>query len=77
MEIDTGRTFAKTLLQKIMASLSQKYHGSAALEKLYGTFEVGQISKLPGDSLRVKVKSKEAYLTLERTKVNILGGVFS
>lgn len=76
MVIDTGRTFAKTPLQKIMASLSGKHHGNDALEKLYGTFEIGQISKLPGGNLRVKVKSQEACLALERTKVTILGGVF-
>uniref|UniRef100_K3XCL9 Uncharacterized protein n=1 Tax=Globisporangium ultimum (strain ATCC 200006 / CBS 805.95 / DAOM BR144) TaxID=431595 RepID=K3XCL9_GLOUD len=76
MVIDTGRTFAKTPLQKIMASLSGKHHGNDALEKLYSKFEIGQISKLPGGNLRVKVKSKEACLALERTKVNILGGVF-
>lgn len=76
MVIDTGRTFAKTPLQKIMASLSGKHHGNDALEKLYSTFEIGQISKLPGGNLRVKVKSQEACLALERTKVNILGGVF-
>lgn len=76
MVIDTGRTFAKTPLQKIIASLSGKSHGNAALEKLYGMFEIGQVSKLPGGNLRVKVKSKEACLALERTKVNILGGVF-
>jgi hypothetical protein len=76
MVIDTGRTFAKTPLQKIMASLSGKHHGNEALENLYQRFEIGQISKLPGGNLRVKVKSKEACLALERTKVNILGGVF-
>ncbi|KAG3196285.1 hypothetical protein PC129_g24716, partial [Phytophthora cactorum] len=35
MVIDTGRTFAKTPLQKIMASLSGKSHGSDVLERLY------------------------------------------
>ncbi|KAF1318173.1 hypothetical protein FI667_g14138, partial [Globisporangium splendens] len=77
MVIDTGRTLAKTPLQKIMASLSGKNHGNEALEDLYQRYEIGQISKLPGGNLRVKVKSKEACLLLERTKVNILGGVFT
>ncbi|KAF1775818.1 hypothetical protein GQ600_17927 [Phytophthora cactorum] len=76
MVIDTGRTFAKTPLQKIMASLSGKSHGSDVLERLYQTYEIGQVSKLPGGNLRVKVKSKEACILLERTQVNILGGVF-
>ena len=76
MVIDTGRTFAKTPLQKIMASLSGKSHGSDILERLYQTYEIGQVSKLPGGNLRVKVKSKEACILLERTQVNILGGVF-
>jgi hypothetical protein len=55
MVIDTGRTLAKTPLQKIMASLSGKNHGNEALEDLYRRFEIGQISKLPGGNLRVKV----------------------
>ena len=76
MVIDTGRTFAKTPLQKILSSLSSKSHGSDVLESLYKSYDIGQISKLPGGNLRVKVKSKEACLLLERTKVNILGGVF-
>ncbi|KAL7999024.1 hypothetical protein Plhal703r1_c26g0106981 [Plasmopara halstedii] len=46
------------------------------LEELYRQHEIGQVSKLPGGNLRVKVKSKEACLKLERTKVNILGGIF-
>ncbi|KAF1775023.1 hypothetical protein GQ600_12224 [Phytophthora cactorum] len=46
------------------------------LERLYQTYEIGQVSKLPGGNLRVKVKSKEACILLERTQVNILGGVF-
>ncbi|KAL7680815.1 hypothetical protein Plhal304r1_c062g0149391 [Plasmopara halstedii] len=44
--------------------------------KLYRQHEIGQVSKLPGGNLRVKVMSKEACLKLERTKVNILGGIF-
>uniref|UniRef100_A0AAV1VNR0 Uncharacterized protein n=1 Tax=Peronospora matthiolae TaxID=2874970 RepID=A0AAV1VNR0_9STRA len=76
MVIDTGRTFAKTPLQKIMASLTGKSHGSDVLERLYASHAIGQISKLPGGNLRVKVKSKEACLLLGRTKVNILGGCF-
>ncbi|KAL7995513.1 putative bardet-Biedl syndrome 1 protein [Plasmopara halstedii] len=76
MVINTGRTFAKTPLQKIMASLTGSHHGNDALEKLYGEHAIGQVSKLPGGNLRVKVKTKEACLQLERTKVNIMGGVF-
>ena len=44
MVIDTGHTFAKTPLQKVMASLSGKSHSNTALEKLYGTFEDLQAS---------------------------------
>ncbi|KAF1321893.1 putative Pollike protein, partial [Globisporangium splendens] len=77
MVIETGRALAKTPLQKIMASLASTSHGNATLDELYQRFEIGQISKLPGGNLRVKVKTKEACVRLERTKVNILGGVFS
>ncbi|KAF1335879.1 hypothetical protein FI667_g590, partial [Globisporangium splendens] len=77
MVIETGRALAKTPLQKIMASLAGTSHGNATLDELYQRFEIGQISKLPGGNLRVKVKTKEACVRLERTKVNILGGVFS
>ncbi|CEG39704.1 uncharacterized protein PHALS_09940 [Plasmopara halstedii] len=76
MVIVTGRTFAKTPLQKIMASLAGSHHGNDALEKLYGEHAIGQVSKLPGSNLRVKVMTKKACLQLERTKVNIMGGVF-
>ena len=76
MVIETGRTLAKTPLQKILSSLSGKTHGNAFLEDLYRRYEIGQISKLPGGNLRMKVKSKEACLQLERTKVNILGGTY-
>lgn len=77
MIIDTGRTFAKTPLQKVMASLTGPQLGNPALEELYRTHEIGQVSKLPGGNLRVKVKSTDACLTLERTTVNILGSVFT
>ncbi|KAF1331476.1 putative Pollike protein, partial [Globisporangium splendens] len=77
MVIETGRALAKTPVQKILASLASSGHGNAALEELYKRFEIGQISKLPGGNLRVKVKSKDACVRLERTKVNILGGVFT
>ncbi|KAF1327222.1 putative Pollike protein, partial [Globisporangium splendens] len=77
MVIETGRALAKTPVQKILASLASPGHGNAALEELYKHFEIGQISKLPGGNLRVKVKSKDACVRLERTKVNILGGVFT
>ena len=77
MVIATGRTLAKTPLQKIMVSLSSTHHGNDSLEDLYRRHEIGQISKLPGGDLRVKVKTKDACLLLERTKVNILGGVYT
>ena len=76
MVFETGRTLAKKPLQKILSSLSGKTHGNAFLEGLYRRYEIGQISKLPGGNLRMKVESKEAYLQLERTKVNILGGTY-
>ena len=77
MVISTERTLAKTPLQKIMASLAGKNHGNDSVEDLYRSHEIGQISKLPGGNLRIKVKSKEACLRLERTKVNILGGAYT
>uniref|UniRef100_A0AAV1UN16 Uncharacterized protein n=1 Tax=Peronospora matthiolae TaxID=2874970 RepID=A0AAV1UN16_9STRA len=75
MMITTGRTLAKTPLQKIIMSLSGTHHGNDSLEDLYRSHEIGQISKLPGGNLRIKVKSKEACLCLECTKVDIMGGV--
>uniref|UniRef100_A0AAV1UCG1 Uncharacterized protein n=1 Tax=Peronospora matthiolae TaxID=2874970 RepID=A0AAV1UCG1_9STRA len=77
MVIATGRMFAKTPLQKIMVSLSGTHHGNASLEDLYRSHEIGQISKLPEGDLRIKVKSKEACLRFDRTKVNILVGVYT
>ncbi|CAH0485663.1 unnamed protein product [Peronospora farinosa] len=77
MVIETGRALAKTSVHKILASLAGPDHGNSELEELYKQFEIGQISKMPGGNLRVKVKSKEACVRLERTKVNILGGVFT
>ncbi|KAF1331678.1 putative Pollike protein, partial [Globisporangium splendens] len=77
MVIETGRALAKTSVHKILASLAGPEHGNSALEELYKQFEIGQISKMPGGNLRVKVKSKEVCVRLERTKVNILGGVFT
>lgn len=56
MLIATGRTLAKTPLQKRMRSLSGKHHGNASLENLYHNHEIGQISKLPGGNLHVRVK---------------------
>ncbi|KAL7685782.1 hypothetical protein Plhal304r1_c029g0094831 [Plasmopara halstedii] len=64
MVIDTGRTFAKPALQKIMASLTGSHHGNDALEKLHGEHAIGQVSKLPGGSLRLKVKAKDSCLQL-------------
>uniref|UniRef100_A0AAV1UDN0 Uncharacterized protein n=1 Tax=Peronospora matthiolae TaxID=2874970 RepID=A0AAV1UDN0_9STRA len=77
MVIATGRTLAKTPLQRIMVSLSGTHHRNDSLEDLYRSHEIGQISKLPEGDLRIKVKSKEVCLRLERTKVNILGGVYT
>ena len=59
-----------------MSSLLGKTHGNAFLEDLYRLYEIGQISKIPGGNLRMKVKSKEACLQLERTKLDILGGAY-
>ncbi|KAL8000666.1 hypothetical protein Plhal703r1_c21g0092221 [Plasmopara halstedii] len=56
MAIATGRKFAKTPLQLIMASLAGSNHENEALEELYRQHEIGQVSKLPGGNLRVKFK---------------------
>lgn len=77
MVIDTGKALAKTSVHKILASLSGPDHGNPVLEELYKRFEIGQLSKMPGGNLRIKVKSKEACVRLEHTKVTILGGVFT
>ncbi|TYZ53554.1 hypothetical protein PybrP1_008978, partial [[Pythium] brassicae (nom. inval.)] len=76
MVIDTGRAFAKTPLQKIMAALVGKNHGNAVLDQLYAEFLVGQVSKMPGGNLRMKLKTRDACLKLECTTVSILGGVY-
>ncbi|KAF1326586.1 putative Pollike protein, partial [Globisporangium splendens] len=76
MVIETGKTFAKTPLTKIMAALVGTNYGNRALDRLYEQKLVGQVSKLPGGNLRLKLKSREACLKLERTTVSILGGVF-
>ncbi|KAL7684662.1 hypothetical protein Plhal304r1_c034g0106091 [Plasmopara halstedii] len=72
MVIDTSRTLTKTSLQKIIVFL---YHGNEALEQSFGEVAIGQVSKLSGGSLRKEVKTDKAYLTLERAKINIRGGV--
>uniref|UniRef100_K3WYJ5 Uncharacterized protein n=1 Tax=Globisporangium ultimum (strain ATCC 200006 / CBS 805.95 / DAOM BR144) TaxID=431595 RepID=K3WYJ5_GLOUD len=77
MVIETGRALAKISAHKIMSSLCGPDHGNSALEELYKQFEIGQISKLPGGNLRVKVKSRDACVRLECTKVSILGGTFT
>ncbi|KAL8009035.1 hypothetical protein Plhal710r2_c075g0179081 [Plasmopara halstedii] len=64
MVIATGRTFAKTPLQRIMASLAGSNHENEVLEELYRQHEIGQVSKFPGGNLRVKMKSKDACLKL-------------
>uniref|UniRef100_A0AAV1UCZ8 Uncharacterized protein n=1 Tax=Peronospora matthiolae TaxID=2874970 RepID=A0AAV1UCZ8_9STRA len=46
------------------------------LEDLYRSLKIDQVSELPFGDLRIKVKSEEACLRLERTKVNILGGAY-
>ncbi|KAF1315563.1 putative Pollike protein, partial [Globisporangium splendens] len=76
MVIETGKTFAKTPLTKIMAALVGTNYGNRALDRLYEQKLVDQVSKLPGGNLRLKLKSREACLKLERTTVSILGGVF-
>lgn len=47
------------------------------LLKIFTAHEIGQISKMPRSDIRVKVKSKEACIRLERTKLNILGSVYA
>ena len=56
MVIATDRTLAKAPPQKIMMSLSGTHHGNESLGDLYHSHEIGQISKLPGGNLRIKVK---------------------
>ncbi|TYZ69419.1 hypothetical protein PybrP1_004226, partial [[Pythium] brassicae (nom. inval.)] len=76
MVIETGKAFAKTPLQKIMAALVGSTHGNPALNQLYEEFLVGQVSKMPGGNLRLKVKTQAGCMRLERTTVSILGGVY-
>ncbi|POM77014.1 Hypothetical protein PHPALM_5671, partial [Phytophthora palmivora] len=76
MVIETGKTFTKTPLTKIMAALVGKSYRNCALDRLYEQKRVGQVSKMPGGNLRLKLKDREACLKLERTTVSILGGVY-
>ena len=64
MVIATDRTLAKAPPQKIMMSLSGTHHGNESLGDLYHSHEIGQISKLPGGNLRIKVKSKKPFYVL-------------
>ncbi|KAG2758866.1 hypothetical protein Pcac1_g29042, partial [Phytophthora cactorum] len=77
MVIDTGRTFAKTPLQKIMASLSGKSHGTMSSSVCTTLYEIGQVSKLPGGNLRVKSSRRKRALSSSAPQVNILGGRLS
>uniref|UniRef100_A0AAV1TA82 Uncharacterized protein n=1 Tax=Peronospora matthiolae TaxID=2874970 RepID=A0AAV1TA82_9STRA len=77
MMIATSRTLAKTPLQKILVSLSGKHYGNDSLNDPNHSHKIGQISKLLGGDLRIRVKLDEARIRLERTKVSILGGAYT
>ncbi|CAI5721984.1 unnamed protein product [Peronospora destructor] len=72
-EADAARryTAAEDAWRRCLASPTKTLHSKSCTARL----KLDR-SQLPGGNLRVKVKSKEACLALERTKVNILGGVF-
>lgn len=76
MVIETGTTFTKTSLTKIMAALVGTNHRNRTLDRLYEQKRVGQVSKMPGGNLRLKLKDREACMELERTTVSILGNVY-
>uniref|UniRef100_K3XCE6 Uncharacterized protein n=1 Tax=Globisporangium ultimum (strain ATCC 200006 / CBS 805.95 / DAOM BR144) TaxID=431595 RepID=K3XCE6_GLOUD len=38
--------------------------------------QLGQLTKMPGGNIRIKVKTKEACLRLERQEVTIFGGKY-
>ncbi|CAI5747276.1 unnamed protein product [Peronospora destructor] len=76
MVIEAGKAFTKTPLQKIMAALVSKTHGNSMLDQLDNEFLIGQVSKMPGGNLRLKMKTQAVCLLLERTTASILGGVY-
>ncbi|KAL7681844.1 hypothetical protein Plhal304r1_c053g0137221 [Plasmopara halstedii] len=73
--LETGGSFARTAPQKILQSFVRD-HNNPVLAELFRDNLVGQLSKLPGGNLRLKVKTREACMKLERQAIQLLGGSF-
>ncbi|DBA01033.1 TPA: hypothetical protein N0F65_002643 [Lagenidium giganteum] len=72
MVLSTGISFAKTSPNRILESLLRD-PGNDVVKELLAAQELGQLSKMPGGNVRIKVKSREACMRLERQKVTIMG----
>uniref|UniRef100_A0AAV2YL24 Uncharacterized protein n=1 Tax=Lagenidium giganteum TaxID=4803 RepID=A0AAV2YL24_9STRA len=72
MVLSTGTSFAKTSPNRILESLLRD-PGNDVVKELLAAQELGQLSKMPGGNVRIKVKSREACMRLERQKVTIMG----
>ncbi|KAF1335930.1 hypothetical protein FI667_g989, partial [Globisporangium splendens] len=75
MVIETGQAFQRTSPNKLLASFSND-HGNDVVQHQMDLNQLGQLTKMPGGNLRIKVKTKEACFRLERQDVTILGGKY-
>ena len=73
--LETGASLARTAPQKILQSFVRD-HNNPVLADLFDKHLVGQLSKLPGGNLRLKVKTREACMQLERQTVQVLGASY-
>jgi hypothetical protein len=75
MVIETGQAFQRTSPFKLLTSFSND-HGNQVVQQQMDLNQLGQLTKMPGGNIRIKVKTKEACLRLERQEVTILGGKY-
>lgn len=75
MVIETGQAFQRTSPNKLLTSFSND-HGNQVVQQQMDLNQLGQLTKMPGGNLRIKVKTKEACFRLERQEVTILGGKY-
>ncbi|KAI9911419.1 hypothetical protein PsorP6_009228 [Peronosclerospora sorghi] len=71
MVIETGKTFAKTPLTKIMDALMGKSYHNRALDLLYEQKRVGQVSKMTDSNLRLKLKDREALMEIAQPSASL------
>ncbi|KAL8012763.1 hypothetical protein Plhal710r2_c042g0143031 [Plasmopara halstedii] len=75
MVIETGQAFQRTSPNKLLTSFSND-HGNQIVQQQMDLNQLGQLTKMPGGNLRIKVKTKEACFRLERQEVTILGSKY-